>query len=281
MSLLLILKLLVVLTFLLLFLRRPSLPWGIGLLTVTTAVLLDTILGTFGPEQTRAELGFFFYIISGTLFGGAALWLWGLFRPLGNSAATTARTAVSSHQPNRVTTPQAPTNIDNQVGTAYSQSASGRNQETAAFDRQMLYEEIRQRFGQGDILDLVFDLGINENDVVTLGQPIPDLIRNLMDFAEAHEMTGALALGVERILTPPPPSHLPRAEKISVDSPPTILRQYLLANYKMAQLQQLTSWLGIDWEQLHNGNKKNKVRSLLQYLYRRNRIDELIVLLQK
>lgn len=273
MSLLLILKLLVVLFFLVMFLRRPSVPWGAGLLTVTVAVLLDTFLGTFGAEQTRADLGFFFYIITGALFGGTAVWLWGVLRPMGETAVRSSSTAAS----------QIPTykRVDDQVGTAYSQSATGRNQTSAAFDRQMVYDEIRQRFGYDDILDLIFDLGINENDLFAVGQPIPELIRKLMDYAEEHELTGALALGVERILTPPPPSHLPRAEKLSLDSPPTILRQYLLANYKIAQLQQVVSWLGIDWEQLAMGSKKAKVRSLLQYLYRRNRIDELIVLIQK
>ena len=44
---LVILKLLVVLFFLIMFIRRPRVAWGIGLLTVTTAVLLDTLLGTF------------------------------------------------------------------------------------------------------------------------------------------------------------------------------------------------------------------------------------------
>jgi hypothetical protein len=59
------LKLLIVLIFLVKFLRRPSVVWGIGLLTVTTAVLLDTLLGTFDRDALLGELGFFFYIIAG------------------------------------------------------------------------------------------------------------------------------------------------------------------------------------------------------------------------
>lgn len=55
---LVILKLLVVLFFLIMFIRRPSAVWGIGLLTVTTAALLDTLLGTFNREEMLAELGF-------------------------------------------------------------------------------------------------------------------------------------------------------------------------------------------------------------------------------
>ena len=50
-----VLKLLIVLIFLVKFLRRPSVVWGIGLLTVTTAVLLDTLLGTFDRDALLAE----------------------------------------------------------------------------------------------------------------------------------------------------------------------------------------------------------------------------------
>lgn len=278
MSLLLLAKLLVVLIFLGMFIRRPSVTWAVGLLTVTTAVLLDTLLGTFDREQTQAELGFFFYIVTGVLFGGAAFWLWNLLRTwLGKTAVSPTNPTKPQSPPSY--TPPPPKHIDPQVGTAYSQSASGRNQSTAAFDRQMIFDEIHQRFSHEDILDLIFDLGINENDILSVGQEMTTLIHRLMDFADEHELLGALALGVERILTPPPPDHLPRAEKIEAASPPTILRQYLLARYSLAQLEQMSTQLGIDWEQLTAGSKKTKVRSLLQYLYRRNRIDDLVALI--
>ncbi|MEZ4594930.1 MAG: hypothetical protein R3D55_27875, partial [Chloroflexota bacterium] len=58
--------------FLFMFWRRPSLKWGVGLLTVTSAVLLDTFLGTFNREEMLAQFGFFFYIIAGLLLGGIA-----------------------------------------------------------------------------------------------------------------------------------------------------------------------------------------------------------------
>jgi hypothetical protein len=256
----LIVKLLVVILFLILFLRRPTLVWGIGLLTVTSAVLLDTFLGTFGREEMLAELGFFFYVVSGALFSGAAIWLWGVLRP-GTAPAVVAPTSLPVAR-NIPPPPTVESNEDQSGGTA--------------FDRQMLYDEIRRRFGREDVLDLIFDLVINENDVMTLDQDMNQLIINVMDVAEQHGQMGALALAVERILTPPPPENLPRLEKITADSPPTILRHYLLAHYDLAQLQQLATNLGIDWEQLGTGNKKEKVRSLLLYLYRRNRIDELI-----
>jgi hypothetical protein len=39
--------------------------------------------------------------------------------------------------------------------------------------------------------------------------------------------------------------------------------------------------LELDWEQLGAGDKREKVRNLLLYLYRRNRIGELIGVLQE
>src|SRR5210317_1038718 len=88
----LILKFLAIIFFLIMFLRKPSLVWGIGLLTVTSAVLLDTLLGTFDREALVTELGFFYFIIAGTLFAGAALWLWGLLLPKIQPAPTISST---------------------------------------------------------------------------------------------------------------------------------------------------------------------------------------------
>jgi hypothetical protein len=42
----------------------------------------------------------------------------------------------------------------------------------------------------------------------------------------------------------------------------------------------LAGELGIDWEQLDAGTKKDKTRSLLLYLYRRNRIADLLHTIQ-
>ncbi len=249
MSWIIILKLLVVAAALVMFVRRPSLVWGVGLLSVTTAVLLDTFLGTFGREELLAEFGFFFYIISGALFAGATVWVWGLLRPVVETAVPTANTEqIIENKPTR----------------------------GPAFDQQMLYDEIRSRLGREDILDLIFDLGLNENDVMPLDQDTNQLVLNIMDRAAANGQSGALALAVERILTPPPPENLPRLEKIDSDSPATILRHYLLAHYDLTQLQNIAAALHIDWERLAAGSKQTKVRSLLLYLYRRNQVGELI-----
>ena len=291
-----VLKLLVVLFFLVKFLRRPSVVWGIGLLTVTTAVLLDTLLGTFDRDALLGELGFFFYVIAGALLAGSAAWFWGVMRPWlpesagpGQSAVLSPSTLPASSdarslsaspilaaemvaQPPRpaavpvVPPPRPPGHEDGYAAAGY--------------DRQMLYEEIRHRFSRDDLQDLMFDLDVNELDVVVAGQTNDELIVRIMDAADDNGQTGAVALAVERILTPPPPEYLPRPEKLSPESQRTVIRHYLLAHYSVEQLQQLAGELGIDWEQLDTGTKKDKVRALLLYLYRRNRIGDLLHAIQ-
>jgi hypothetical protein len=235
------------------------------LLAVTSAVLLDTFLGTFNREQMLGSLGFFFYIIAGFLFAGAALWLWAVLRPLAGQPAE----RVAGGVPMVV-----------RAATSATPIQPGRTREELGLDRQMLYDQIRQRFGREDVLDLMFDLEIAESEVMGLDQNLSQLVINIMDTAGQQGKDHNLALAVERILTPLPPEHLPRLEKITADSPPTVLRQFLLAHYNLAQLEAIATDLGIDWETLGASSKKERVRTLLQYLYRRNRIGELIAHLQ-
>jgi len=262
MSWLLILKLIVIVIFLIMFIRRPSVTWGVGLLSVTTAVMLDALLGTFNGPALRDELGFFYYFIAGALFGGATIWLWGVILPFVNPFRTIP-----------------PINAAEAQSQQDKRTIEIKKQDIDGVDSQMLYEEIHQRFGREDILDLMFDLGINENDVMIIDQDMNHLIINIMDVARQNDQSSALSMAVERILTPPPVSHLPRLENISPNSPPTILRQYLLAHYDLVELEQMTADLKIDWEQLDAGAKKEKVRSLLLYLFRRNRTADLVNLM--
>jgi hypothetical protein len=258
----LIIKAIIVLVFLLMFLRRPKLTAGVGLLTVTSAVLLDTFLGTFGREETLSQLGFFFHVINGALFAGTAIWTMGTLRPLVMASPTMPATDRPLARP---IPPQE--NYDAETSPT-------------AFDRQMIYDDIRHRFGPEDVLDLIFDLGITENDVISFRQEMNQLILNVVEVAIQRGQTEALALAVERILTPPPPEYLPRLKKIEAESPPTILRHYLLAHYDMAWLKQSADDLSIDWEMLGEGGKQEKVRNLLLYLIRRNRVGELIELMR-
>jgi len=257
-------ELTVIVIFLIMFLRRPSVIWSIGLLTVTTAVLLDALLDTFDSEALHTELGFFYFVIAGSLFGGAAIWLWGILLPF-----------VDPFRSNPALEQENPLPSD-----SYQGGEKGEDEDNAV-DSQLLYQEIHDRFGREDVLDLMFDLNINENDVMTVDQKMSELISNIMEFARRNGQTSALALAVERILTPPPPDHLPRLEKISTISPPTILRHYLLTYSTLENLQQMAIELGIDWEQLDAGAKKEKVRSFLQVLYRRNRLAELVDLMHE
>lgn len=281
---LVILKLLVVLIFLIMFIRRPSVAWGIGLLTVTTAALLDTLLGTFDRDALLAELGFFFYVISGVLLAGAAAWFWGVVRPwLPGDKSVTSSATITPVNTMRGQVPST-TSIINSVETTNTTPVLPPplppdhvdNYTESGYDRQMLYEEIRQRFSRDDLSDLMFDLEVNELDVATVGQNMDELIVRIMDAADRDGNASTVALAVERILTPPPPEHLPRLEKLTAESPRTVIRHYLLANYTVEELQQLAAQTGIDWEQLEGLDKKSKTRSLLLFLYRRNRVGELL-----
>lgn len=258
--LLFILKLLVVLVFLVAFLRNPRPFWGIGLLTVATAFLLDTFLNTFGWETVQNSLGFFFYVLAGALAGAAAVWFWSLLRPV---LGTPQRAPIA-------TMPATPS-------PAPAPRADGRN--SLAFDRRELYDQIRERLGTEDMRDLAFDLQINENDLFSPGYSATESIVRLMDVAEARGRSGDLALGVERILTPIAATDLPRPEKLTPQSPPTVLRHYLLANMTQDELAALAGRLGIDWEQL-GGSKREVARNLLLHLQRRSRLSELITALQ-
>lgn len=271
MSIILIVKILLVLVFLAMFLKRPSVGWGVGLLTVTLAVLLDTIMGTFDQEQLQAQFGFFFYVFAGALLGGMIFWVLSLLRPylsLAPAASPRPETEDSSS-----TTPP-PETEPRETAVTFSETDS-------AYDQPMLYEQIYGRFSREDILDLMFDLEINENDVFYVGEEMDKLILNIMNTAAQRGQMAALALSVERILTPPAPDTLPRLEKITAASPPTVLRHYLLAYLDLEQLQKMAARLGIDWDQIGYGSKKTRVREFLLYLYRRNRVDELVDLLQK
>ncbi len=265
MSIFFILKLLIILFFLVMFLRGSKLVWGVGLLTVTTAFLLDTLMAVFGREVMLEQLGFFSYVIGGALFAGAAIWLFGLFRPL---------TQGEAEQAGRLRMNPSAAHTSSGVR---AQSGSS----DTAFDRQMVYEQIRDRMGPEDVLDLMFDLGINENEVMMPGQDMHGAILRVMDLAEQRGQVGSLALAVERILTPVPKENLPRLEKIDEHSPPTVLRQYLLAFYSVEELKRLAAALNVDWEQLDYLNKKTFARTLLLYLYRRNRVDELLTVIKQ
>jgi hypothetical protein len=49
----------------------------------------------------------------------------------------------------------------------------------------------------------------------------------------------------------------------------------------MVDLQNMASRLGLDWEEFGVGGKKERVRNMLLYLYRRGRIEELVDILHE
>jgi len=283
MSVVLIFKILIILIFLVMFMRRPSLAWGVGLLTVTTAVLLDTILGTFDRPALLAQLGFFFYAIGGALVGGGAFWMLSLLWPyLPHTSPAAEITAASQEAPTAVTNPVVPpaNGQPEALPEPLPMVDVVDDPDEAAYDLAALQQDVWERFGREDVLDLMFDLEIPETAVMPINQNLRALAHDIVVYAAQNGQRAQLALAIERILTPPPPEMLPRLEKMTPASPRASLRYYLLAHYNLEKLQKLSARLGIDWEQLEGAEKRGKVRELLQYLYRRNRIDELLDLMQ-
>lgn len=280
MSVVLIFKLAVIVVFLVLFLRRPSLPWGVGLLTVTTAVLLDTILGTFDRVALLAQLGFFFYVIAGALAAGGAFWALAILWPhLPHPAAAAAPAAPAVFAETSRSVPAA-SSPNGQLAPLPIVEAT-EDPDGAVYDLEVLQHDIWERFGREDVLDLMFDLEIPETAVVSLNQNLHVLAHDIVMYAAQNGQTAQLALAIERILTPPPPEVLPRLEKLTPASPRASLRYYLLAHFNLEKLQKMAARLGIDWEQLEGNEKRGKVREFLQYLYRRNRVDELLDLMRE
>lgn len=264
-----IFKLLIVLFFLYKFIRGGRLVWGIGLMTVTTALLIDTLTVTLGHEVITTRLGLFYEVLRGCMLAGGALWLFGLLRPQ-------TITAPATIMPQSAAAPYTPPPPAPPAWTSTTQEAST----PLAVDRRMLYEQIRYRLSPEELLDALFDVGINENDVFNPTQDMTQIIVHLMDVAEAQGKSGDLALAVERILTDVSPETLPRLEKLSPDTPPAILRYFLLLHYSQEQLSALAAQLDITSELFTQGSKKSYVRQMLLHLYRRNRIAELVSLMQ-
>lgn len=252
MSLWLILKVILVLLFLAMFWRRTDWVWGIGLLTVATAVFVDTFLGVFGRGELVAEIGLLAYVVGGLLVGGAAVWLAGVTRPL--------VAAPASSQP---------------VAAVYAPALA-----PLTAEQQPIYDLILSKLGGEDIVDLIFDMDWFEADILSPTRDMTQTIRNMVQVAHQRRQTNELTLAVERIFTPVPAENLPRLEKLNADSPPAVLRRYLLAFYFADQLRDMCEELGVDWELLGLGSKQAKVRNLLLHLRRRGRTAELIAVMQ-
>ena len=252
------------------FYQRPSLTWAVGLLTVATAVLLSVIVSIFQLEDAVADTGLWQQVIRGLVVGGAAFWLMSLLWPqLSGGEAVTQNSADLSKV--RL---QAAVQPDSEQ--LFSKRAVGMRNEGSEYDRQLLFDQIMQNLSLEDVQDLMFDVEMAENEVVSPTRDMQQTVYNIIDLAQERELMGDLALAVERILTPVPPDHFPRLSRITIESPPTILRRYLLTFYSLEELEEMAQELEIDWELLGIGSKQQKVRNLLLWIMRRNRLAELI-----
>lgn len=238
------------------FLWRSKISWGIGLLTASAIVLLDAMR----EQALLDEVGYMGYFLGGLIVAGAYFWANAMLGRYRGEAHEHGDEAPPSKQPLKQ---------PRRTATA-APSASG------AIDRQMIFEQIRSNLNADDVRDLVFDLDLYENDVINPSQDMNQVILNLMESAESNGKSPQLAMSVERILTPVPRENLPRLVKISAETPPALLRQFMIANYNLRELAQIATHLGIDWEELGTNSKKSRVRELLLHLQRRNQTPQLI-----
>lgn len=275
MTLALLLQIAVLAFFLYQFWRGSKLIWGVGLLTVGFAILFNVVLGTIGRESFIERLGVWFPIMNGILFGGGAFWLWGLLSSIFNLDFSTGGGVATETAPNRVS--RATTGSeDGEEPQPLSKRAVGMRNQASEYDQKLIFDQIYNNLSASDVLDLIFDLEFKENEVLSPTLNMSQTISNIIDRAFEDEKTADLALAVERILTPVPADHFPRLARLSPESPPTILRRYLLTFYSLDALEELAGRLEIDWERLGIESKQQKVRNLLWYVMRRNRLGELI-----
>lgn len=205
-------------------------------------------------RQLLTDIGYLGYAIGGLLAAGVFLWLIELLKP--STETTTLPSFRSTARP--------PAN------------PSSSRKDNAAFDRQLIFEQIRDNLGVDDVLDLIFDLDLKENNVINPAQAMPHNIMAILDQAEVNNQMAQVAMSVERILTPIQPDHLPLREHISAETPPHLLRQFLILNYTTAELATVAAEIGIDWLGLGSDAKKSRIRRLLLHTKRRGLLEKLL-----
>ncbi|MGB1250623.1 MAG: hypothetical protein ACPG8W_08440 [Candidatus Promineifilaceae bacterium] len=252
----------IVLICLIMFVWRANWTWAIGLLAASLMVALDALR----MRELLVDGGFLSWLFGGLIAGGAFALISGLFRPKSIYSTSRSETRIPSVEPGY-----------NQPPSVRLKSVSAENN---AVDRKMLFAQIRKRLSPDDIYDLIFDADLNENNIVSPAQDMRETIVRLMDEAERSGQSGRLAMSVERILTPISKESLPRLNRISAETPPHLLRQAIIANYSFSTLDDLCTKIGIDWQEMGSDAKKTRVRRMLRYLQRRNRLPDLFVQLK-
>ena len=264
----LIAKIVTVAFFLVMFLRNDKVVWGVGLLTVTSAILLDTFLGTFGREEMIQQLGFFFYILAGALFAGATFWLWGVLGPY-----------TKSKPPDHVQDDSLET--DSNAPVEIISSVEPVEDELEEAEYPALFKSVREKFDSDQVADLSFDMGYFAELEAPSSKDKDELLLLTVDKAANEDRTDELKLAIERIETPLPPEHLPRLEKIQSNSPPTVLRQYMVGTFSSSELEQFTTDLDFNWESLQDETLNAQARGLLLFAEDSSRKSDLIELLRE
>ena len=181
-----------ILFFLVMFYRRSDFIWGVGLLAISSAVLLGVTRVVFNLDGSSAMTGLWLQLISGLIISGIALWFLGVLRPwMGDGFFPVG----PDSQPS-----QAAVKLDGEQ--LLSRRAVGMSNSASEYDRQLLFDQIKQNLGLEDVLDLMFDVDMAENEVIAPTNDMTQTIHNMIDLALERDQISDLALAVERILTP-------------------------------------------------------------------------------
>jgi hypothetical protein len=209
------------------------------------------------------ELGYFFYIIAGALFAGATIWLWAIIKDFAFTPKKGAEAGDTSPDSGPVS------------------DGLNSHREDVIDNHWQIVDRLQGDLSHDDLLDLIFDLGWFDDDLGLLQGENERFIKRIIGLAEDRGQLESLKLASERIITPIPPENLPRLEKLKQDSPPTLLRHFLLANYTLVELEQMIEELDVDDDIGISRLKNSNVRYLLSDLYQKNRIGALIELIQQ
>jgi len=261
----LILKSALVLIFLVAFLRRTNRIWATGLVTVATAFLIDAFSASLGLDFLREQIGYFGYVVAGLLFAGALYWLLGLLLPALTSALITTGSPRFASGKRQV--------------PVISWLRSSFDGDTAV-DRQMLFDQLRHRIGPDDFRDLIFDLELNENEILGSEGNLLSSIMRLMELAEANGQMGTLADACERLLAPPDLSDRSRLAALDERSPRHQVRMTMLQSLDQSALRRLAGELEIDWDALPGAGSKPKLREMLLHAIRHGDFSSLLEQLQ-
>lgn len=227
---------------------------------MTSAILLDTFLGTLGRDEMIAELGFFLYVIAGALVAGTTLWMWAVLRDFVSKPGISESTSGLSDD-------EQPREADDLV--------DGREH-----DQEEVFQELLSEASHEDLMDLIFDLGWSLNDLKPNLDKGEDIVTVIVSRALDRNQMENLRVAIGHLREPLPAENLPRTMRLKPNTPPMILRHYILQHLTLDQIDQMARELPVDFSDHQDHLKRMRTRQLLWMLIEQQRLASLIDMIQ-